>query len=211
MTEKSAARKKKRTRMSTKARRAQLLKCAVEASAEAGISRVGHVDVARLAHVSVPTVFSYFPTRQALVKAILKDVRRFYMSLLGSVPREGSARDVVFAMFWECTRRARTDPHYIRVWLDWSTAIRQEIWRPYLQLWNEGRAAFEAVLERGQREGDIDRQLDRHIAAQVLLGGAHTVAVMIFSGVDDERLQATVRHMVEGALHSTTPMAGKGR
>lgn len=192
---------RKRTRLSTQERRAQLLRCAVEASAEAGISRVAHVDVAERAHVSVPTVFAYFPTRQILVRAILKDVRRFYMELMRSVPRDGNARDVTFAMFWECTRRARTDPYYIRVWLDWSTAIRHETWRRYLKLWNDGTAIFRAVLEKGQRNGEIDRNLDTHVAAQILLGGAHTIGVMIFSGATDKQLEPMVRHLVNGALH----------
>ena len=95
--------------MSTQARRAQLLRCAVEASADVGISRVGHLDVAERAHVAVPTVFAYFPTRQILVREILKDVRRFYLELLNSVPREGTASEVTYALFWECTRRARLD------------------------------------------------------------------------------------------------------
>ena len=196
--------------MNTAARRAQLLRCAVEASADVGISRVGHVDVAERAHVSVPTVFAYFPTRQVLVREILKDVRRFYLGLLKSVPRDGHASDVAFALFWECTRRARTDPHYIRVWLDWSTAIRDETWPQYLKLWNEATEIFETVLERGQREGDIDRALDTRMATRILLGGAHTISVMIYSGLDDEELEALVRHLVNGALHAAPP-AGRKR
>jgi TetR/AcrR family hemagglutinin/protease transcriptional regulator len=200
---------RKRTRMSTQARRAQLLRCAVEASADVGISRVGHVDVAERAQVSVPTVFSYFPTRQILVRAILKDVRRFYLELLKSVPREGKASDVAYALFWECTRRARTEPHYIRVWLDWSTAIRDEIWQRYLKLWNEAAAEFKSVLDRGQRAGEIDPNLDTRMAARILLGGAHTIGVMLFSGVDDAELEALVRHLVSGALHPPAAAARK--
>jgi TetR/AcrR family hemagglutinin/protease transcriptional regulator len=200
---------RKRTRMSTQARRAQLLRCAVEASADVGISRVGHVDVAERAHVSVPTVFAYFPTRQILVRAILKDVRRFYLELLKSVPREGKASDVAYALFWECTRRARTEPHYIRVWLDWSTAIREEIWQRYLKLWNEAAAEFKSVLDRGQRAGEIDPNLDTRMAARILLGGAHTIGVMLFSGVDDAELEALVRHLVSGALHPPAAAARK--
>jgi TetR/AcrR family hemagglutinin/protease transcriptional regulator len=195
--------------MSTQARRAQLLRCAVEASADVGISRVGHVDVAERAHVSVPTVFAYFPTRQILVRAILRDVRRFYLELLRSVPREGKATDVAYALFWECTRRARTEPHYIRVWLDWSTAIREEIWQRYLKLWNEGVAEFKAVLDRGQRAGEIDRGLDTLMAARIVLGGAHTIGVMLFSGVDDAELEALARHLVSGALHPSGGVAAR--
>ena len=196
--------------MSTEARRAQLLRCAVEASADAGISRVAHVDVAERAHVSVPTVFAYFPTRQILVREILKDVRRFYLELLDSVPREGTASEITYALFWECTRRARLEPHYIRVWLDWSTAIRDEIWQRYLKLWDEGVAEFKAVLDRGQRAGEIDRNLDTKTAARILLGGAHTVAVMLFSGVDDKELEVLVRHLVGGALRPV-PIAARKR
>lgn len=193
---------RKRTRMSTQARRAQLLRCAVEACAEVGISRVGHVDVAERAQVAVPTVFSYFPTRQVLVRAIMKDVRRFYMDLMKSVPREGNARDVTFALFWECTRRARTEPHYIRVWLDWSTSIRHETWQRYLKLWNDGIAIFKAVLDKGKRDGDLDASLDTLTAAQILLGGAHTIGVMLFSGAPDKQLESLVRHLVNGVLHA---------
>lgn len=187
--------------MSTTQRRAQLLRCAVETSAEVGISRVGHADVAARAEVSVPTVFAYFPTRQILVRAILRDVRRFYVRLLNSVSREAPAAEVVLAMYRECARRARTDPHYIRVWLDWSTAIRNEIWPQYLKLWNEAAAIFESVLERGKQAGEIDPRLDTGIAARILVGGAHTAGVMIFSGIDDEGLDALVRQLVSGALH----------
>ena len=189
--------------MSTEARRAQLLRCAVEACADVGISRVGHVDIAERARVAVPTVFVYFPTRQILLREILKEVRRFYLELLASVPREGTASEVTFALFWECTRRARTEPHYIRVWLDWSTAIRDEVWHRYLKLWDEGVAEFKAVLERGKRAGEIDRDLDTLAAARILLGGAHTIAVMIFSGVGDKELESLVRHLVSGALHQS--------
>ena len=58
-------------------RRAQLLACAITAFAEVGISRAGHAEVARRAGVSVPTVFVYFPTREALVDAVLGEVGRY--------------------------------------------------------------------------------------------------------------------------------------
>ena len=43
-----------------------------------------------------------------------------------------------------------------------------------------------------------------------LLGGAHTISVMIYSGLDDEELEALVRHLVSGALHAAPP-AGRKR
>jgi len=66
------------------------------------------------------------------------------------------------------------------------------------------------VLKRGQVEGDIDRALDTRMATRVLLGGAHTISVMIYSGLDDKELEALVRHLVNGALHAAPP-AGRKR
>ncbi len=60
-----------RRRLDPGARRMQLLEHAICAFADAGIERAAHADVAGRAQVSTPTVFKYFPTRDALVDAEL--------------------------------------------------------------------------------------------------------------------------------------------
>jgi len=54
------------------------------------------------------------------------------------------------------------------------------------------------------------RALDTRMATRILPGGAHTISVMIYSGLDDEELEALVRHLVNGALHAGPP-AGRKR
>lgn len=188
------------TRMNSGARRAQLLHCAVEASAEAGISRVVHADVARKALVSIATVFGYFPTRKDLVNAVLRDVRRFYLKLLNEASVEVSARQIVFTMFWKCVERARTEPQYVRVWLGWSTALRDDIWPQYLKVEASAIQLVQQVLITGQRRGEISDRLDTETAARVLIGGAHMAAMMVFSNAETPRLEAFVRHWIDAAI-----------
>ncbi|HEY2487591.1 MAG TPA: helix-turn-helix domain-containing protein, partial [Candidatus Binataceae bacterium] len=57
-------------------RRTLLLRCALCVFARRGIGAARHAEIAREAKVSVPAVFFYFPTRQALVSAVLDEVAR---------------------------------------------------------------------------------------------------------------------------------------
>ena len=70
-------------RLSPDARKAQLLHHAMAAFAQAGIERAVHADVAARANVSTPTVFKYFPTRDALVDAILTEIEDAFTNLSG--------------------------------------------------------------------------------------------------------------------------------
>lgn len=70
-------------RLDPNARRAQLLHHAMAAFADAGIERAVHADVAVRADVSTPTVFKYFPTRDALVDAILSEIETAFWDLGG--------------------------------------------------------------------------------------------------------------------------------
>jgi len=62
-------------------RRALLLRCAICVFARRGLGGARHAEIAREAKVSVPTVFFYFPTRDALVGAVLDEVARFFTEM----------------------------------------------------------------------------------------------------------------------------------
>ena len=55
--------------------------------ARLGIGRAVHADVAREARVSVPTVFSYFPTGDALKIAVVTEIDRFLVLLVNTATR----------------------------------------------------------------------------------------------------------------------------
>jgi AcrR family transcriptional regulator len=64
-------------RVPTEARRRQLLAEAAQLLTEHGIDRVQITEVAERAGVSRPLVYRLFPTRQALVRAVLEDFAAF--------------------------------------------------------------------------------------------------------------------------------------
>jgi len=106
-------------------RRAQLLKHAIVAFAEAGIERAVHADVAARAKVSTPTVFKYFPTREALVDAVLGEIETAFADLdgmkSGAVKMELTDLTPVLADLISllCVNR----PNLMKVALMWSVAF----------------------------------------------------------------------------------------
>ena len=109
--------------------------CAMRVFARRGLGGARHPEIAKEARVSVPTVFFYFPTREALVKAVLDEVARFLteMAVDDSCSGAGDAAQIVLAHAKAFADSVDTHPDYARVWLDWSTAMREEIWPHYLE------------------------------------------------------------------------------
>ena len=99
-----------------------------------GIGRASHAEVARAAGVSVATVFNYFPSRENLVDQILTHVNEFLSEMVEIVDDTAifGARSPV-RMMSTFADAANTDPDMIRVWLEWSTSIRDDTWPKYLE------------------------------------------------------------------------------
>lgn len=171
-----------RRRLSPAARRAQLLACALRAFAEDGLSRAGHGRVAELAGVSVPTVFHYFPTREALVDAVLDAVEAYFTSLAEDVhASDRSVADTLVRHGLAFLESADTHPDHIRVWLDWSTAIRDHVWPRYLAFQERLVGIVARTIERGRHEGGTPAHVDPDSAARLFVGNAHMAAVMKFA------------------------------
>jgi len=114
-----------RRRLDPDARRMQLLEHAISAFADAGIERAAHADVASRAHVSTPTVFKYFPNREALVDAVLSEVEDTLVDMRKYLPEGASlnsselAHMVSSVLSQLCTER----PDLMKVALTWSVAF----------------------------------------------------------------------------------------
>ncbi len=189
------------SRLSKKERRAQLLACALDAFAERGLERAVHADVARKAGVSIPTVFVYFPTRRELVAAVLDEVERFLLTIVDEAPRStGPVPAVLFETIWRFALSVESHSASMQVWLDWSTGIRGETWSLYLAVQDRIISDLREVVQRGQREGSVDENLDPGDAARIIVGEGHHVALMMFAGVDRERVRHFLAHLIESAL-----------
>lgn len=114
-----------RRRLDPDERRAQLLEHAISAFADAGIERAAHADVAARAHVSTPTVFKYFPTREALVDAVLGEVEQSLENLQTHLPTGIvlSSSELARAMSGILSGLCLERPDLMKVLLIWSVAF----------------------------------------------------------------------------------------
>jgi TetR/AcrR family hemagglutinin/protease transcriptional regulator len=200
----SAAIRPARTRLSPEARRAQLLECAIAAFAEHGLARATHSHVAKRAGVSVPAVHSYFRTRDALVTAVLDEVEAFLFKLnVEALGSKGSVRESLELLATRFAREALEKPDIVKVWLDWSTGVRADVWPRYMAVLDRLHGIAQKVFARGKREGVLSPDLNPKAAARVYLGAAHMVALMQLSGsgTSARELDTVIAHIVTGAMN----------
>lgn len=173
---------RQRTRLSPEARQAQLLKCAVIAFANNGIGRAVHADVAELANVSVPTVFNYFRTREDLVDAVLGEVERFFLEVANKAHHADlGAVDSLNAHGNQFVESAINQPEYVKVWLEWTSSLRDDVWPRYLVLHNRVINQIARSIQRGIDSGEISVGLSARELAMIFMGSAHSVAMMVYA------------------------------
>jgi TetR/AcrR family hemagglutinin/protease transcriptional regulator len=197
-----------RRRLQPEERRDQLVRCALSVFARRGVGRAVHADVARVADVAVSTAFLYFPTREALVDAVLTEVEDFYVVLAEQVH---ASHDPAPEVVLEHGRRFRASidshPDHAYIWLDWSTAVRDDTWPRYLALTERLVSIQERTVRRGQREGSVAPGVDAEAAARLLIGYAQLAAQLKLSDFDEARTQAVghtvIRAVLSGASTET--------
>ncbi|HYC55745.1 MAG TPA: TetR/AcrR family transcriptional regulator [Candidatus Binatia bacterium] len=177
------------------------MECALRVFARRGLGEARHAEIAEEAGVAVPTVFFYFPTREALVDSVLQEVDRFLIDMALEVhASDKSADEVMLDHIIAFTNSVDSHPDHARVWLDWSTAIREVVWPRYLDFQDRIFEIITATLQRGQVQGDISRQFDAADQARLLVGSAHMLAQMKFAGQPREKLEQFFRTLVGAVL-----------
>ena len=188
-------------RLTPEARRAQLLRCAVAAFASMGLERATHAEVAKLAKVSVPTTFVYFPTREDLVTSVLGEVERFLEKVVGgSMNLDASPQHRLTALAQAFAHAADGPGHLIRVWLDWSTAVRADVWPSYVKVQERIVAQVtQAVTEH--RAGKSSKPvLADQSAARMFVGSGHTVALMKLARAPEKEVDKLIAVVVAATL-----------
>jgi len=181
-------------------RRAQLLRQAIAVFARRGLGEARHTEIARRAGVSVPTVFFYFKTREALVDAVLAEIERFLVEMAEEIhAREEHALEVLRAHVYAFTDAVDTDPDHVRVFLDWSTAIRGRYWPRYIRMQERIVEVIARTLRRGQQEGSVSTRADAEDEARLLVSSAHMLAQMKFTGVEPAKLKRFVNALLGAA------------
>jgi TetR/AcrR family hemagglutinin/protease transcriptional regulator len=188
-------------RLSPDARRAQLVDCAVKVFARRGLARGGHAEIGREAGVAVPTVFAYFRTRGDLLAQVLDRVSAYYAEMADRHDRRDNPAPralIDFAIAFAAS--VDSHPDTATVLLDWSTAVRSELWPLFLKFHQTMVAKLEAIIRRGQSERSIAADLDVQNAALMIVGAAHLVVQMKFSHTPPERIYRFQLALLRGAI-----------
>jgi TetR/AcrR family hemagglutinin/protease transcriptional regulator len=197
----TADKRKRAPRLPPAERQARLVHAAIRVFAERGIGAARPVDVANAAGVAESTIFAYFASRDALVSAVLAEVDRFCSEVNDTVLRQvhRPVPDLVVELANAFAESVDSHPHHARVWLDWSTAIRDDVWPRYLEFQERIIAGVSALIRRGQKEGSVAADVNAEDEARMLYGSAQMAAQMQFSG----RSAAAVRRFLESMQNST--------
>ena len=108
--------------------------------------------------MTVPAVFYYFPTRKALVNAVLEEVARFFLEMTEKIHAQRRPAPEIFLEHMRTfADTVDTHPDYTRVMLEWSTALRDEVWPQYLRFQEKNIAITSRTIRRWRMETGSDR------------------------------------------------------
>jgi TetR/AcrR family hemagglutinin/protease transcriptional regulator len=173
------SRRTRAARLAPGERRTHLLACALRVFAARGLGAARPADVAADAGVALPTVFHYFPTREALVDAVLDAVER---TLADVVERLARRRDPAPARLAQIARAfadtVDRHPAAARIWLDWSTAAGGALWPRYLVYYDRIHAVLATTIRRGQQARELRGDVPAADAARLFIASAYVIMQM---------------------------------
>jgi TetR/AcrR family hemagglutinin/protease transcriptional regulator len=184
-------------------RREQLLLCALSAFAENGVARATHSHVAKRAGVVTPTVHSYFRSREDLQSAVLGEVESYLIELVTeSLSGEKTVSDALTTLATRFAKEAATKSDTIKVWLDWSTGVRDDVWPRYLTLLDNLHLLVQPVFQRGKRECVLDESFNVKAATRLFIGVGHTLALMQFANVSEQDTTIFMDQFIQSLMNS---------
>jgi AcrR family transcriptional regulator len=190
--------------------RAGLLAAARQLFARQGVADTTMDDIARLAGVSRPTVFNYFPSKNLLLAALVHEMESRFLHLIDAQFDEpGTAAQRIAALFNWTAAKVEETAQLSRVLIGASettfgaapdSAVRTE----------RTHQAFRRVLEQGRREGNVRSDIPAEVLAEIV-GGTYAGILHAWRlGTRyplRRRLVAAASTLAE--LISVTPRAGR--
>lgn len=171
---------RRRTRLSPEARRQQLMDCAIEVFSKRGIGRAGHAEIADLAQVSVATVFNYFNTREELVDNVLAQIEHFFTDMVSaSFSHDRPLKDCIHEYISAFVNAAFEQPQYTYIWLEWSSAIREESWDRYIRLLERNIATISQKLQSAIDNNELNTYLTTSEFARSLSNQGYMIIQLV--------------------------------
>jgi TetR/AcrR family transcriptional regulator, hemagglutinin/protease regulatory protein len=201
MTGRETSRRRRAARLDKAERRALLLQCAVAVFARRGIGAARHAEIARKAKVSVPAVFFYFPTRKALVNAVLEEVARFFTEMAEKAhAHRGPAPEIILEHLRAFADAVDTHPNHTRVLLEWSTALRDEVWPAFLRFQEQVIAMLSLTIQRWRMETASDRDPEAEDDARVIAATGYVLVQMKVAKLPNSRIERFLQTLMSDTL-----------
>lgn len=182
-------------------RRTLLLRCALRVFARRGIGAARHAEIAREAKVSVPAVFFYFPTRQALVSAVLDEVAGFFTAMAEDIhDRQRPAPEIILEHTRAFAEAVGTHPDHTRVLLEWSTALRDEVWPQYLKFQEKIVGMIARTIKRWRMETGSQRDPDAEDDARLIAATGYVLVQMKIANQPAARIERFLQTLVRDTL-----------
>ena len=178
-----------------------LLQCAMRVFARRGLGAARHAEIARAARVSVPTVFYYFPTRKALVSAVLEEVARFFTEMAETVHGKGGpAPELILEHLRAFAEAVDTRPEHTRILLEWSTALRNEVWPLFLRFQEQIIAALARTIRRWRLETASGRDSEAEDDARMIAATGYVLVQMKVAKLPNARIERFLHTLVRDTL-----------
>jgi TetR/AcrR family hemagglutinin/protease transcriptional regulator len=199
--ESSSKRQRRAPALDKAERRALLLRCAMRVFARRGLGAARHAEISRAARVSVPTVFYYFPTRKALVGAVLEEVARFFTAIADTVHGKGGpAPELILEHMRAFAEAVDSHPDHTRVLLEWSTALRNEVWPLFLRFQEQIIATLAGTIRRWRLETASDRDPEAEDDARVIAATGYVLVQMRVAKLPNARIERFLHTLVRDTL-----------
>jgi AcrR family transcriptional regulator len=164
------------------------------------IGKAVHADLAKIAGVSTPTVFHYFPSRKVLIEEILNDVAGVIRSQIISIVDAESDKpeEALIDSGHAIAAFARDYPEYAKVWLIWSTLYDPDYRPAYLKIEQEFLAVCAKLLSRLPDAGEDKEHIpDR---ARLIFSAAQMLLQLALDNPDKSRNDLYVQHVMRVLL-----------
>jgi AcrR family transcriptional regulator len=152
--------------------RARLLAAARGLFARQGVAATTVDDIARLAEVSRATAFNYFPSKQALLAALVHEMEARFLHIMDAqFDQPASAAQRIAALFSWTAAKVEETPELSRVLIGASETTFGAAPDSGVRTARTHRA-FTRVLDAGRREGNVRRDVPTAVLAEIV-GGSY--------------------------------------
>ena len=169
--------------------RDKILQSAVQLFLEEGFEATSVNDICKHAGVSKGSFYHYFETKQVLFLSLMENwSSRVMQSVLGEpITEDSNAKDVLIQMPYQFNMAFAAVPRGFPMLVDfWRQAMADPaIWKTAVEPYRYFMGFFMRIIETGQQDGSIRKDIDSEILARLLVAVA--MGYLLEAAFDQEK------------------------